>query len=282
MSALTFRPDFNVKHAVIEGVVAAGEKVAVTLKDCAAKNSSNLRLRVMFNGKTLARFPLSDTDHFTVSGADLTCTLNLNTMQMLKLMRRIPELDLWFVLDDPGDSVRQMYFTEYHEINGWPHEIGTDSPIDVNTYRTDIDTLNAEVSALAVHLAQEIERVLVQVQTKVTKVAGKGLSTIDLTTAILNSLATKSELSAHTENSGIHGAATEKANWNAGLAQMEKKQDIIVCDGFIYVPCNYVEGNYNYARVQVVFDPDLGQRTFTLSDKTYIRSNDGTGFVEGT
>lgn len=279
MSALTFRPDFNVKHAVIEGVAAAGEKVAVTLKDCAAKNSSKLRLRVMFNGKTLARFPLSDTDHFTVSGADLTCTLNLNTMQMLKLMRRIPELELWFVLDDPGDSVRQMYFTEYHAINGWPHEIGTDSPVDVNTYRTDIDSLNASVTELASLLASEIRRVLNEVSTKVTKVAGKGLSTIDLTSAILSSLATKTELSAHIGNSGVHVSSSERSNWNAALSQIGLKQDIIVQDGFIYIPVGIEEGVYQYARLQVSFDPEMG-RTLTLSSATYVRSNTGTGFVE--
>lgn len=281
MSALIITPDFETKTASISGVVAAGEKVSVTLKNCSTKNSGDLRLRILFNGKTVAKFPLASTDHFTVSGNDLTCTMTLNTTQMLSIMRRLPELEMWFVLDDPGDSVKQMYFTDSHVINGWPQEIGTDTPIDVNSYRTDIETLNASIAALSAHLASEIQRVLNQVATKVTKVNGKGLSTIDVTNAILNALATKSELSTHTGNSTIHITASERASWNAGIQGISVKQDIIVQDGFIYVPSGVVEGVYQYHRLQAYQDPDMGWTT-TLSETTYVRSQSGTGFVEAT
>lgn len=281
MSALTITPDFTEKTATIEGVVAAGEKVAVTLKDCAANLTSDLRLRLRFGDKTMAVFPLESTDSFTTSGSDLTCTMNLNTTQMLALMKRVPELDMWFILDDPGDSVKQMYFVEEHTVNGWPQEVGTDTPVDVNSYRTDISTLSASISALSTQLASEIQRVLNQVATKVTAVSGKGLSSIDLTQAVLNSLATKTELSAHTGNSTIHITAAERANWDAGLAQIGTKQDVIVQDGYIYVPSGIVAGVYQYHRLQIAYDSDMGW-TMTLSDQVYIRSSNGTGFVEGT
>lgn len=74
----------------------------------------------------------------------------------------------------------------------------------MDTKRLFIGTLDGN------QLAQNVE-----LDKKVDKVSGKGLSTNDYTTTEKNNLASiATDLTEHTGNSGIHVASEEKTNWN--------------------------------------------------------------------
>jgi len=284
MSALTITPNISKKTAKVVGTVSAGEKVAVTLKNCATLDTETLRLRVMLANKMLAVFPVppgegETQERFTVSGGDLTCTLNLCTTQMLKAFRRVPEMELMFILDDTASSVRQVYFFGFREIYGWPQESGADVPIDLAGYGDKIAELEETISELEAAHDADIATVNANLAGKVDKEAGKGLSHVDVTTETMGTLALKSELQSHTTDSTIHITASERSSWNskADGADMPKKQDVIVQNGYIYLPDR---DNLNkWRRMQAFYDSEMGGVTTALSDELYVKNADGN-FVQ--
>lgn len=284
MSALTITPNIAKKTAKVVGTVSAGEKVSVTLKDCASLDTTTLRLRVMIANKMLAVFPVPPEEgetqaRFTVSGSDLTCTLNLCTQQMLQRFKRVPEMEVMFVLDDVAESIRQVYFFGFCEIYGWPQEAGADIPIDLAGYGNKIAELEESISDLEAEHDADIATVNANLAGKVDKEAGKGLSHVDVTTETMGTLALKSELQSHTTDSTIHITASERSSWNskADGADMPKKQDVIVQNGYIYLPDR---DNLNkWRRMQAFYDSEMGGVTTALSDELYVKNANGT-FVQ--
>jgi len=284
MSALTITPNIAKKTAKVVGTVSAGEKVSVTLKDCASLDTTTLRLRVMLANKMLAVFPVPPEEgetqaRFTVSGSDLTCTLNLCTQQMLQRFKRVPEMEVMFVLDDVAESVRQVYFFGFHEIFGWPQEPGADIPIDLSGYGSKIAELESSISELAAEHDADIAIVNASIAGKVDKEAGKGLSHVDLTTEVLGTLALKSELQTHTANSTVHITGSERSAWNnkASQSDIQGKQDIIVQDGYIYIPDRDYANKWR--RMQAFYDAEMSGVTTALGEEIYIRNEQGT-FVQ--
>lgn len=285
MSALTITPNIEKKTAKVVGTVSAGEKVSVTLKNCASLASPMLRLRVMIHNKMLAVFPAvppepdAEECPFTTDGDDLVCVLNLCTMQMMKRFRRVPEMEVMFVLDDVASNVRQVYFFGFREIYGWPQEAGADLPIDLSGYGDKIAELEETISGIADAHNADMETVAEQLSTKVDKQAGMGLSHVDVTTETIGAMALKSELDNHVEDTTIHITSEERSAWNnkADAADMPKKQDVIVQDGFLYVPDRDVSGRWH--RMQTYYDPDMEGVTTVLSDENYVRDASGA-FIE--
>lgn len=153
MSEITIQPDFAEKTAAISGSASAGEKVSVVLKNCAALKTPTLRLRVLWLKRLLAVYPVpvddgGEQDAFEEDGDDLVCTLNLCTVQAMKTFRRVPELEVMFILDDVGESVRQMHFRDFHTLLGWPQNEGTDVPVDLSGYVDRMKLLSSEIAGV--------------------------------------------------------------------------------------------------------------------------------------
>ena len=270
MSSLTITPNIERKTAKVVGTVSAGEKISVTLKNCASLDTATLRLRVMLVNKMLAVFPVppaagEEQERFTVDGDDLVCTLNLCTFQMMKRFRRVPAMEVMFVLDDVSSSVRQVYFFGFREIFGWPQEPGADMPIDLAGYGDKIAELESHISDLAA---------------KVDKEEGKGLSHVDVTQETIGRLALRSELDSHVEDSTIHITQQERSAWNAkaDASAMPGKQDVIVQDGFLYVPDRDVAGRWH--RMQAYYDSEMEGVTTTCGNDNYVRDSGGTFILE--
>lgn len=285
MSSLTITPNIERKTAKVVGTVSAGEKISVTLKNCASLDTATLRLRVMLVNKMLAVFPVppaagEEQKRFTVDGDDLVCTLNLCTFQMMKRFRRVPAMEVMFVLDDVASSVRQVYFFGFREIFGWPQEPGSDIPIDLAGYGDKIAELEGHISDLASAHDADMERIGEDLAAKVDKEEGKGLSHVDVTQETIGRLALRSELDSHVEDSTIHITQQERSAWNAkaDASAMPGKQDVIVQDGFLYVPDRDVAGRWH--RMQAYYDSEMEGVTTTCGNDNYVRDSDGTFILE--
>lgn len=243
MSELVITPNIGRKTAKVVGTVCAGEKVSVTLKGCAALDTETLRLRVTFMNRTLAVFPVPPVEgeaqtRFTVSGEDLSCTLNLCTVQMLRLFRCACEMEVLLVLDDVAESVRQVYFLCLAEIRGWPMEKGADVPIDLSGYVDRIAKIEERISDAESEIDADIKAVNVRI-------------------------------SEHVRDVESHVTAAERSAWNG----ISGKQDVIVWNGCLYVPDRDRDGVWR--RLQAYYDAEMGGVTTTCGDDAYSRNNDG-------
>lgn len=280
MSVLTITPNLERKTAKIVGTVSAGEKVSVRLKDCASLLTPTLRVNVRFCGHLMAAFPIPETaDAFVTDGDDLTFTLNLCTVQMMRRFRKVPELDVEMVLDDTGADVRQMYFKDFLTVLGWPQNPGHDIPVDLSGYTDKIAALESDIAGMGERIDQHEADVETALGTKVDKEAGKGLSHVDVTSETLGQFASAAEVAEHVENAGAHVSSGDRANWNnkADATDLPKKQDIIVQDGFLYVPDR--DNNGKWRRMQAYYDSEMEGVVTGLGNKLYVRQSDGT-FVE--
>ena len=279
MSEITITPNFDEKTATIEGVASAGEKVLVTLKNCSTYNTSTLRLRVLFMKKMLAVYPVppeegETADTFTVSGSDLTCTLNLCTDTALKVFKRLPELEVMFILDDIGSSVRQMYFRDFHTILGWPQEI-TDNPIDLSTYADRMDAFAADVAEMRIDIDAAVDSMETSLAGKVDKISGKGLSTVDVTPEMVGGFASAETLANHLADIDVHLRSGERVSWSGKVnpADIATKQDIIVSGGYLYVPRGGDFTPQTYHRAQIVYDNEIGMLVLDIGATQYTYSN---------
>ena len=257
MFEIRITPNFEDKTADISGVACAGEKVRVILKNCSTINTPTLRLRVLFFDKTLAVFPFEVTDGvlegFTAEGEDLVCELNLCTDQALKTFRRLPELEVMFVLDDIGGTVRRMYFSTFHSLRGWPQD-ATDNPVDLSTYKDRMKAFANTLDGMKADMDETLADFSITLERKVDKVTGKGLSTIDATPELIGSLV---------------------QNWNAKAGKL----DLVTQGGYLYVP-DVKSGGWR--RMQAMFDEEMGGVSTVLSEEMYIRREDGSFILEET
>lgn len=280
MSVLTITPNLERKTAKIVGTVSAGEKVSVRLKNCAALLTPTLRVNVRFCGHLMAAFPIPETaDAFVTDGDDLTFTLNLCTVQMMRRFRKVQELDVEMVLDDTGADVRQIYFKDFLTVLSWPQNPGHDIPVDLSGYTDKIAALESDIAGMGERIDQHEADVETALDTKVDKEAGKGLSHVDVTTDTLGQFASAAEVAEHVENAGAHVSSGDRANWNnkADATDLPKKQDIIVQDGFLYVPDRDNDGKWR--RMQAYYDSEMEGVVTGLGSALYTRQSDGT-FVE--
>ena len=177
MTSLQIIPNWKNKSARFKGTIAAGEYVDVSIVNIGEDgdefitDTTNLRLRVVDEfGRTLAQFPLpeepdaaSETDEGSAGeGTDdgeegeategesegwdsdtspLHCTLNLNTVQMLRAVPPHANVPLWFVLDaykgatDEDEGEFTLYFKDHCEVTHWPRRRGEEEPTDLGRYK---------------------------------------------------------------------------------------------------------------------------------------------------
>ena len=193
---------------------------------------------------------------------------------MLKAMRRAPMMEMVFVLDDTASDVKQLYFIAPHTIQGWPQEQGEDVPVDLDGYVDFIGECDSRIAAIQEIVTSAVATLTAAMDNKVDKVAGKGLSTYDLTQALCDSFAKAVDFRAHVEDAVRHITAEERIAWNkkADEDDIAKKQDAIVQDGYIYIP-DRMEGYWH--RLQASFDAEMGGVVGTYGDDTYIKNADG-------
>lgn len=160
MTTLTITPNWKNKSAKFRGTIAAGEHVSVTIQndngegEKVISDASTLRLRVVgMDGRTLAIFPepVSEGETPETWGEEdltpLTCTLNLNTVQMLKAVPPAANVPLLWVLDDYDNKT--LYFKEQFEVTHWPRKFGEEepTPTDLDDYKDIIEDFNTRLTA---------------------------------------------------------------------------------------------------------------------------------------
>ena len=157
MTTLTITPDIAKKRMKLAGRIAAGEKVAVTVKGFGSRPTATTRLRVLFAHNIIAQFPLPPAEGeqivgWTVSGEDLTAVLNLNTVQAEKFAR-VHAVNCLFILDDVSDGVRQLYATEDMEILRWIKTPDTDVPVNLDDFPKMLEEVRAEINDFKTEMA---------------------------------------------------------------------------------------------------------------------------------
>jgi hypothetical protein len=156
MTTLAITPNWKNKSAKFKGTVAAGEHVSVTIQNNDGEggefidDASTLRLRVVnpCNGRTLAIFPEPVPEGETPETWDsdlspLRCTLNLNTVQMLKAVPPAANVPLLWVLDDYDNNT--LYFKEQFPVEHWPRLRGEEEPTDLDNYKDIIADFNTRL-----------------------------------------------------------------------------------------------------------------------------------------
>jgi len=149
MTTLLITPKVENKTAKFKGTIAAGEHVAVTIKDGAEWSAEGLMLRVidLTTQRTLAVFPRPEEtlaegetpDAWDTNAGDLTCTLNLNTTRMVAAARHMIRVPVLFVLGNSSEDERTLYFRDCYEVELWPERIGDDTPYDLDKWPKQID-----------------------------------------------------------------------------------------------------------------------------------------------
>lgn len=176
MTSLTIAPDTGRKTARIVGKMASGEHVAVTIEDAAEllQRGSKLYLRVMVGPCTVAQFPQpvdegAPEDSWTVSGDDLSCVLNLNTVEALKMCRG-PEMDCAVILEELGNEEGgvhpQLYFVKNHRVSGWPQKRLLEEPYDLGAYPGLIERWKEQFDNMSVSVVSTPTGALVVVRDK--------------------------------------------------------------------------------------------------------------------
>lgn len=159
MTELAITPKWKDKEAKFKGVVAAGEHVAVTIQNddgsggAFISDTETLRLNVIdpTSGRLLATFPTPVEDGETPetwseSGTQLSCELNLNTVQMLKAVLPASVASLLFVLDDYENKT--LYFKAQHEVAHWPRRRGEEEPLNLDGYKDIIRVFGLRLTAV--------------------------------------------------------------------------------------------------------------------------------------
>lgn len=145
MTQLNIVPNYDKKTARIVGVIAAGEFVGVKISDFDGP-VEGLCLRILHGIETIARFPNADGDAWTKSGSELSCIIDLNTFEARRLLRWTQETSCLFCLEDRKSQV--LYFTEEHEIGGWPSTRSDDKLVSVRDCEDRLDKLIHDLQIL--------------------------------------------------------------------------------------------------------------------------------------
>lgn len=155
MTTLTITPNYAKKTARFNGTIAAGEHVSVRIVNGAEWIAEGLRLRVCDCVRMLAETPERDldsgeyvADSWTAEGNDAVCVLNLNTVQMQKVVSGCCSVSLVFILDNPETNT--VYFTDCHEINGWHRDAGDELPYDLDAFPGMIDSWQEQLARLKI------------------------------------------------------------------------------------------------------------------------------------
>ena len=159
MTTLLITPKVENKTARFKGTVAAGEHVAVTIKDGADWSAEGLTLRVidLTTHRTLAVFPRPEEtleegetpDAWDTNAGDLTCTLNLNTTRMVAAARHMLHVPVLFMLGNSSADARTLYFADNYTVELWPERIGDDTPYDLDKWPKQIDEWTEQMEAWA-------------------------------------------------------------------------------------------------------------------------------------
>ena len=146
MTGLRITPDAARKRMRVEGRVAAGEKVAVTLVGFGEMDTATTRLRVLVLNTLVAVAGGGGSAAWEADGEDLAGVLDLNTVEA-EQVTRCCDANCLFILDDVSDGVRQLYATAEHEVMRWVKVPGADVPTSLDGYADILAETRAEVEA---------------------------------------------------------------------------------------------------------------------------------------
>ena len=227
MTTLSITADLAKKRLKVEGRVAAGEKVAVTVKGFGDKSVSNTRLRVMFAEKVVAIFPLPNAETgWTKDGEDLTGVLNLNTVQAERITQ-CGSIGCFWVLDDVSDEVRQLYGTAEHELLKWVKCPDTDVPVDLDSFPTLIEemqqaiaTFKSEIRGEWTNYQQTLSAAWTQYRDSLAELYSQFTNNVS---SLVNGKASAQDLNAHTGNKSNPHEVTKA---QVGLENVDNTADV--------------------------------------------------------
>ncbi|MGN0846438.1 MAG: hypothetical protein ACI4RA_03525 [Kiritimatiellia bacterium] len=154
MTTLTITPDSAKKRMKLSGTVASGEKVAVTISGFGTVEARHLQLRAMAGYMPVGLFPLKEDDEWTVSGDDLTCTLNLATEQAERLCKY--GANVYIVLEDT--ETPQLYGVGELTLLPWVKLAGVDVPVNLDNYKVAVSCLEKQIGCLRKEMAKKYEK----------------------------------------------------------------------------------------------------------------------------
>ena len=168
MTELKITPDAAKKRMRVEGRVAAGEKVAVTLVGFGEMDKATTRLRVLFMNTLVAVAGGGGSAAWEADGEDLAGVLDLNTVEA-EQVTRCCDANCLFILDDVSAGVRQLYATAEHEVMKWIKAPGADVPTSLDGYadilaetRADIEAFKTEIGGRLSSYQVELDAALAE------------------------------------------------------------------------------------------------------------------------
>lgn len=161
MTSLKITPHEN-KTAYSTGMLVVVESCSITVTGAGsyiAEDPMSLRFRVYACGKEICRFPLVDTDEWSIDGEDATCIVNTNTAQALEVFRNKPHCNPLqtrdcFVIVDKVNEPKALLCSFNSTLKSWPQAQGEDTPYDLTNWPDDLDAAQDAILALQIALVQ--------------------------------------------------------------------------------------------------------------------------------
>lgn len=153
-TALTITPTWSAKRLTVTGDAAVRESVALTISGCSDDTSIVFKVSSEDGRVDYAKFPFAAGDAWTVSGDDLTGTLNLNTDLLVAAFASLgPDDRLPFSFSVASATNANLYAKGCKQIGNWCENI--DDPVAyatplsdaVESAQADLDVLEAVFAA---------------------------------------------------------------------------------------------------------------------------------------
>ena len=187
MTSLAIIPNYEKKRLKLVGTVAAGEHIETTVMGAAEWTQAAgaaLRLRVLFGGKCVAKFPYWEEEHEvdgvvvpadawrTDEEGNAVCELILNTIPAEKCLRFGGDC-LW-VLDDAVNHT--LYGAGEFNVGAWPKRCGEDTPYNLDEYpdlvREFGERLDIAETAINTAVDETIPAAIAAMETETAKIPG--------------------------------------------------------------------------------------------------------------
>ena len=140
---LIITPDFDKKNAKLVGSVAVGEKISLLV---IGVDAADLRVRIRFADKEMARFPLNAGDAWETSGDNVMGLMELNTVELRNVFEALDDfarLPCTLIVENNGDT-DNLYAVSSIQIRNWIPIAGDQVPVSVGEWKDDLaDAISA-------------------------------------------------------------------------------------------------------------------------------------------
>ena len=152
MTAFLLTPDFTAKTVQCKGSLAVGELAPLEVRNVAG-NLAGLRVRIRYEGRDVAMFPLTETDAWSAEGESAKAFIELNTVQLRKCFKHLDDNAVvqCNVIVESNDGDRLLICKGMVNIKNWPAAPGQ-VPVSLATWTDDVAELREEVAKVGDNL----------------------------------------------------------------------------------------------------------------------------------